>query len=72
MARQCPTCRRTLAAEAELAPYRPFCSERCKMADLGSWLTGAYRISRPLCEEELDEGLPQASPRDPDSDDPAN
>jgi hypothetical protein len=24
--------------------YRPFCSERCKMADLGRWLTGDYRI----------------------------
>jgi uncharacterized protein len=25
-------------------PWRPFCSERCKMADLGRWLTGAYRV----------------------------
>jgi endogenous inhibitor of DNA gyrase (YacG/DUF329 family) len=39
------------------APYRPFCSERCKTIDLGSWLTGSYRISRPAEEEELDSGL---------------
>jgi endogenous inhibitor of DNA gyrase (YacG/DUF329 family) len=26
------------------------------MADLGSWLDGAYRISRPIAEEDLDQG----------------
>jgi endogenous inhibitor of DNA gyrase (YacG/DUF329 family) len=25
--------------------FRPFCSERCKLADLGHWLTGRYRIA---------------------------
>jgi len=24
--------------------WRPFCSERCKMADLGRWLGGEYRV----------------------------
>jgi endogenous inhibitor of DNA gyrase (YacG/DUF329 family) len=24
--------------------FRPFCSQRCKMADLGRWLTGEYHI----------------------------
>ncbi len=24
--------------------WRPFCSKRCKMADLGRWLTGGYRV----------------------------
>jgi endogenous inhibitor of DNA gyrase (YacG/DUF329 family) len=24
--------------------YRPFCSERCKMADLGRWLNGDFRV----------------------------
>jgi endogenous inhibitor of DNA gyrase (YacG/DUF329 family) len=24
--------------------WRPFCSERCKLADLGRWLSGEYRI----------------------------
>ena len=28
--------------------WRPFCSERCKMADLGRWLQGDYRISDPV------------------------
>jgi endogenous inhibitor of DNA gyrase (YacG/DUF329 family) len=29
------------------------------LADLGSWLDGAYRISQPVAEEELDEGIAQ-------------
>lgn len=37
---------------------RPFCSERCKTIDLGSWLDGTYRISRAVQEEDLDGGLP--------------
>lgn len=39
---KCPHCKK----EAQLAgnPYRPFCSERCKMIDLGTWATEGYRI----------------------------
>jgi endogenous inhibitor of DNA gyrase (YacG/DUF329 family) len=40
------------------AKHRPFCSPRCKSIDLGSWLSGGYRISRPLREEDLDAGVP--------------
>ena len=56
---QCPTCKRALPAAEEARAFRPFCSSRCRVADLGGWLTGAYRISRPLGEEDLDEGIPQ-------------
>ena len=52
----CPICRKQLPVLDADAPYRPFCSERCKTIDLGSWLTGSYSISRPLEEEELDSG----------------
>lgn len=31
-----------------------FCSERCRMADLGRWFGGEYRISRPLTERDLE------------------
>jgi endogenous inhibitor of DNA gyrase (YacG/DUF329 family) len=58
MERVCPTCKRPLSGESASAAYRPFCSQRCRLADLGSWLNGSYRISRPAAEEELDEGLP--------------
>jgi endogenous inhibitor of DNA gyrase (YacG/DUF329 family) len=33
-------CRR----QPEDARWRPFCSERCKMADLGRWLSEDYRV----------------------------
>lgn len=52
----CPVCRKQLPVLDVDAPYRPFCSQRCKTIDLGSWLTGSYRISRPVEEEDLDSG----------------
>lgn len=41
MARQprCPTCGRPIEW-SDAYPYRPFCSERCQLIDLGDWLTG--------------------------------
>ena len=61
---KCPTCGRTVDAKA---PHLPFCSERCRAADLGNWLNGNYRISAPISEEDLDQGLPTAA-RDGDLD----
>jgi endogenous inhibitor of DNA gyrase (YacG/DUF329 family) len=54
---KCPTCR----AETPWVgnPYRPFCSERCQLIDLGAWTSGRYRI--PAEESEVD--------RDVDADD---
>jgi endogenous inhibitor of DNA gyrase (YacG/DUF329 family) len=49
-------------AAAPPAPScRPFCSERCRAADLGNWLNASYRISAPISDEDLDEGLPTAA-----------
>ena len=39
---KCPTCQRDL--DWENAPFRPFCSERCRLIDLGAWLTGKNAI----------------------------
>ena len=47
----CPTCKMQLEVDATW-PSRPFCSERCKMADLGRWLDGDFVISRPMTLEE--------------------
>jgi hypothetical protein len=38
----CPVCRKK--SEWEGNPFRPFCSERCKMLDLGTWAGEGYRI----------------------------
>ncbi len=38
----CPTCK-AVTTWAE-NPWRPFCSERCKLIDLGRWAAEEYRI----------------------------
>jgi endogenous inhibitor of DNA gyrase (YacG/DUF329 family) len=46
---KCPTCKKTgnwLAGK-----YGPFCSQRCKLIDLGKWLNGENAISEPLRPE---------------------
>lgn len=50
---KCPQCHGPSAWDGN--PNRPFCSERCKLIDLGSWLKGEHRIpddSQKLSEEE--------------------
>jgi endogenous inhibitor of DNA gyrase (YacG/DUF329 family) len=39
----CPRCGAQLAWSPENR-YRPFCSERCKLIDLGAWATEKYRV----------------------------
>lgn len=38
----CPGCKRPLPKGKN--PFRPFCSNRCKLVDLGKWLDGAYVV----------------------------
>ncbi|MGP0628772.1 DNA gyrase inhibitor YacG [Nitrospina sp. 32_T5] len=52
---KCPTCRKR--TEKEGNAFFPFCSERCRLADLGKWLDGAYAIpdtQTPPSPEEPD------------------
>ena len=39
----CPRCAIPVAWRSD-NPFRPFCSERCKVIDLGQWATEAYRV----------------------------
>ena len=51
----CPICKRPVS-EAERDKPRstyPFCTERCKLVDLGRWLDGRYQI--PVAEDDEDE-----------------
>ncbi len=51
----CPTCGRKISyQEKKEVPYRPFCSKRCKLIDLGKWLNEEYTISEDI--NPLDEG----------------
>ncbi|MET0293047.1 MAG: DNA gyrase inhibitor YacG [Steroidobacteraceae bacterium] len=43
MVTPCPTCKREVTWGAE-SPFRPFCSERCRMVDLGAWFAGERAI----------------------------
>jgi endogenous inhibitor of DNA gyrase (YacG/DUF329 family) len=56
----CPSCGRAPADPR----WRPFCSERCKLVDLGRWLSGAYRVPADPSETLPDEDGPQ----DPEND----
>jgi endogenous inhibitor of DNA gyrase (YacG/DUF329 family) len=40
---KCPTCGRSIEW-SEQSPFRPFCSERCRVIDLGAWLTEKHAI----------------------------
>jgi endogenous inhibitor of DNA gyrase (YacG/DUF329 family) len=43
----CPTCDRRVRWEPA-SIWRPFCSDRCRLIDLGDWLDESHRISDPL------------------------
>jgi uncharacterized protein len=45
----CPRCGSPVAWVVE-NPYRPFCSERCKLIDLGDWAMERYRV--PVQEQK--------------------
>ncbi len=48
----CPICKKETAWEGNR--YRPFCSERCKVIDLGHWAQGTYCV--PASDEAVEEG----------------
>jgi endogenous inhibitor of DNA gyrase (YacG/DUF329 family) len=52
MIRECPQCK-TSADLSISNKFRPFCSERCKLIDLGIWAKEEKLISRPLESEDF-------------------
>jgi endogenous inhibitor of DNA gyrase (YacG/DUF329 family) len=60
---KCPICEKVLEIRAiDDLPSFPFCSDRCKLVDLGRWIDGSYRIPGPPADRE------PAGPKD-DADD---
>jgi endogenous inhibitor of DNA gyrase (YacG/DUF329 family) len=45
----CPTCGNPVPWKPE-SKWRPFCSERCRLIDLGEWLDESHRLSEPADE----------------------
>jgi endogenous inhibitor of DNA gyrase (YacG/DUF329 family) len=69
---RCPTCRELVRPKDE---YFPFCSDRCRLIDLGKWSSGVYKISSPILDPEvledlglLGEGRPSRSDKSRDED----
>ena len=64
---RCPTCKKEVdepAAGEELPKHFPFCSDRCKLIDLGRWLDGKYQI--PVVDREDRNTPPPNDPLAPD------
>ena len=55
----CPLCKKVTTWEEN--PWRPFCSERCKLIDLGKWASEDYRIEGEEREEEEEAGAEKGS-----------
>jgi hypothetical protein len=43
----CPICQKPVARDD---PYMPFCSDRCRILDLGNWASEKYVISTPITQ----------------------
>lgn len=55
---RCPICKKDVDFDD---PNIPFCSDRCRMIDLGNWASEKYVISTPVQKSEPDE-LEEAPP----------
>ncbi|MGA2442187.1 MAG: DNA gyrase inhibitor YacG [Tepidisphaeraceae bacterium] len=62
----CPICKKAVAElDDPASPNRffPFCSERCKLIDLGRWLDGRYRIPIKPADESCELPPPSSGDR---------
>ena len=48
---KCPICRKESAWQGN--PDRPFCSERCRMIDLGAWVSEEYAVAGETLSDPL-------------------
>lgn len=60
---RCPTCGKPVDL-SERTRHRPFCSERCRLIDLGEWASEGYRLSSPLTDQQVDTDGPLAEHKD--------
>lgn len=51
MLTNCPICKKSVEWDGN--PSRPFCSERCRLVDLGAWFNQEYQV--PATEISPDE-----------------
>jgi len=65
---RCPTCRTLVLRSNESFP---FCSDRCRLIDLGKWASGGYIISTPITDPEQLENIPEEQDRKRAEEDPS-
>lgn len=58
----CPACRQP-ALYGPANAWRPFCSERCRTADLGAWANEQYRVPVKPTAEDTEPPLDEPGPR---------
>jgi uncharacterized protein len=61
---KCPTCKQPVERASE---DLPFCSERCRLIDLGKWASGQYVVSSPVPDISDEAGM-QTFPEQDDED----
>ncbi len=61
--RRCPNCDKEVAPRAKNRAF-PFCSDRCKLVDLGKWLGEEYRVPGRAEENEDETPMLPNQPRD--------
>lgn len=50
---KCPTCKADVEWN-EINTWRPFCSHRCKLIDLGAWASNSYAIpDQPVDPDQM-------------------
>ena len=47
----CPTCNKNVIWQKE-SEFRPFCSNRCKLIDLGDWAEENHKIGQPISADQ--------------------
>lgn len=47
----CPHCKKSVVWDAK-SEFRPFCSDRCKLIDLGDWAEENHKITQPIQSNE--------------------
>jgi endogenous inhibitor of DNA gyrase (YacG/DUF329 family) len=58
---RCPICKKVVKnTDADF----PFCSDRCRIIDLGKWASGSYVVSAPVTD--ADEPIRESNPEDSD------
>lgn len=61
---RCPICKKP--TDSNVDREFPFCSERCRLTDLGNWASEKYKVSESAADESENQGAQR--PRESDSD----